>query len=242
MKNLYGDFAEYYDLLGWNKFAGNSAVRLNSFFRLRSEKPKTILDLACGTGELEWLLRASNIKFAGVDISPGMIKVARQKYPSGNFIVGDAASARLNKRFDMALLLFDSANHMNSLSHLLKVFRNARRHLNNDGFFIFDFLTETGLSEWEQININRTKSYTLFYYGHYYPEKLLADVFIEAFIKKPGKNNYLRIFQKIVEKTFPASDIVDGLAKSGFSRIMASPFDLDEEIEEARRIWFVCRP
>lgn len=241
MKNIYGDFSEYYDLLGWNQFARNSAVRLQSFFKLRGEKPQTILDLACGSGELEWALRENNIKFTGVDISPGMIKVARKKYPRGDFIVGDAATIQLEKKFDMALLLFDSANHMSSLSHLLKVFRNVSRHLVPDGFFIFDFLTDTGLSEWEQINIKRTKSHTLFYYGHYYPEKLLADIFIEAFIKKPGQNNYHRIFQKIVEKTYPASDIIEGLIKCGFSRVMASPFDLDEKIERAGRIWFVCR-
>lgn len=241
MKNIYGDFSEYYDLLGWNQFARNSAVRLQSFFKLRGDKPRAILDLACGSGELEWALRASDIKFTGVDISPGMIKVARKKFPGGDFIVGDAATIRMKKKFDMALLLFDSANHMSSLSQLLKVFRNARRHLAPNGFFIFDFLTETGLSEWEQINIKRTKSYTLFYYGHYYPEKHLADVFIEAFIKKPGRNNYHRIFQKIVEKTYPASDIIDGLVNSGFTRITASPFDLDEKIEKASRIWFVCR-
>ena len=243
MKNAYGEFSRYYDMLGWDLFARDSAVRLKSFFKLRGERPKTILDLACGTGELEKSLRASGIIFTGVDSSPGMIRVAKSKVAGTKFLVGDAATVKLEERFDMVLLLFDSANHMPSLSHLVQVFKNAYRHLYPDGYFIFDFLTGQGLEEWEQINIRRTKKYTLFWYGHYYPEKMLADIFIEAFIKdtRPGKNLYNRVFQKIVEKTYPGSDIIDGLMKSGFKRLMASPYNPDEKIEDASRIWFVCR-
>jgi len=244
MSNIYGEFSQYYDLLGWGLFARNAAVRLDSFFRLRGDKPKTILDLACGTGELESKLSRTGIRFTGVDIAPGMIRAAKQKYPQGKFIVGDAAKVRLGEKYDMVLLLFDSANHMRSLSHLTQVFQNARRHLKPGGYFMFDFLTEQGLEEWEQINIHRTPKYTLFWYGHYYPEKLLADIFIEAFIKQEGRgkdrNLYSRVFQKIVEKTYPASDIISSLTECGFNKIMASSYDTDEKIEEAGRLWLVC--
>ncbi|OGC95081.1 MAG: hypothetical protein A2W25_04780 [candidate division Zixibacteria bacterium RBG_16_53_22] len=240
MNNAYGEFSQYYDLLGWGAFARNCAVRLRAFFKLRGAKPQNILDLACGTGELEKALGMSKIAFTGVDLSPGMIREAGRKYPRGKFIVGDAASVRLREKFEMVVLLFDSANHMKSFSHLSQVFRNARRHLAPGGYFIFDFLTERGLETWEQLDIRRTKRYTLFWYGHYYSEEQLADIFIEAFIKQED-GNYRRIFQKIVEKTYPVSDIVSSLRKCGFSRIMASPFDIDEEIEEATRLWFVCQ-
>jgi SAM-dependent methyltransferase len=245
MPNAYGDFSEYYDLLGWNAFARNAAVRLKAFFKLCGPIPRSVLDLACGTGELERSLRNTGIKFVGVDASPWMVKIARKKAPECRFIVADAAAVRLRRKFDMVLLLFDSANHMASFSHLRRVFRNARRHLRDDGYFIFDFLTEHGLEEWEQINIRRKKDYTLFWYGHYYPEKMLADIFIEAFIRQPVQRgpheNYRRVFQKIVEKTYPVNDIVFLLTECGFAKIAASPFDLDEKVAQATRLWFVCR-
>jgi SAM-dependent methyltransferase len=240
MKNAYGEFSRYYDLLGWGAFARNCAVRLKAFFKLRGSTPNNLLDLACGTGELEKALGKSKIAFTGVDLSPGMIRKARKKFLRGKFIVGDAASIRLGKKFDMVVLLFDSANHMNSLAHLSRVFRNARRHLAPGGYFIFDYLTERGLETWEQLDIRRTRKYTLFWYGHYYSEDQLADIFIEAFIKQED-GNYRRIFQKIVEKAFPINDIISSLRRSGFSKIMASPFDIDEKIEEATRLWFVCQ-
>jgi SAM-dependent methyltransferase len=240
MSNAYGEFSRYYDLLGWGAFARNCAVRLNAFFKLRGQTPKTILDLACGTGELEKALSQNKIAFTGVDLSPGMITQARKKFPRGKFVIGDAASTRLNKKFDMVVFLFDAANHIGSLSHLTRVFRNARRHLKPNGFFIFDFLTERGLETWEQLDIRRTKRYTLFWYGHYYPEDKFADIFIEAFIRQKN-GDYRRVFQKIVEKTYPASDIVESLYKCGFTKIAVTPFDIEEEIEDAGRLWFVCQ-
>jgi SAM-dependent methyltransferase len=241
MTNAYGDFSQYYDMLGWGAFARACATRLRAFFKLRDKTPNKILDLACGSGELEKALGKVRISFTGVDLSPGMIRQAKKKYPAGRFIVGDAAATRLGEKFDMVVLLFDSANHMRSLPHLTSVFRNARRHLASDGFFIFDFLTDQGLWEWEQLDIRRTKDYTLFWYGYYYPVERSADIFIEAFIKQPD-GDFRRVFQKIVEKTYPPRDIIQSLYKCGFTRIAASPFDLDEEIDAASRLWFVCQP
>ena len=238
MSNAYGRFAEYYDLLGWNAFARHAGARLRAFFKIREIRPDSILDLACGTGELEKNLSNSGIRFVGVDASQPMLKMARAKKLDSKFICGDAAEIRLNRKFDMVLLIFDSANHMRSLSHLVRVFKNARRHLKDDGFFIFDFIPESGMGEWEQVNIKRTDKYTLFFYGHYYQETMTANIFIEAFIKR-GKL-YDRIFQKIVERTYLNSDIIHGLTKSGFSKILVSPYDHGDELENASRLWFVC--
>lgn len=236
--NIYGGFSRYYDYLGWNKFARAAAVRLRSFFRIRKFKPESVLDLACGTGELEKALGKSGIEFVGVDASRGMLKIARAKCERCRFVLGDAAKVRLGRRFDMVLLLFDSANHMNSEMHLSRVFKNARRHLRDGGFFIFDILTGAGLERWEHIDIRRRRDYMVITNGYFYPEDLSAEIFIEAFVKK--KNGYERVYQKVVEKAYPASDIIKWLTEAGFSRIMASAYDPAEEIEEASRLWFVC--
>ncbi|MEE9555082.1 MAG: class I SAM-dependent methyltransferase [candidate division Zixibacteria bacterium] len=238
IRNAYGDFSRYYDYLGWNKFARSATVRIKSFIKLRGVKPDSILDLACGTGELSKGLGNSGIRFVGVDASAGMLKEARKKCPGVKFLRDDAASVRLNDRFDMVLFLFDSANHMNSLSHLKRVFKNARRHLNDDGYFIFDILTDIGLERWEHMDIRRTDNYTVISNGYYYPDDLSADIFIEAFVKQGKK--YDRVYQKVVEKTYPPADIFNGLTDAGFSKVLVSSYNPDEELEEASRLWFVC--
>jgi len=237
-RNAYGDFSKYYDFLGWNKFAGSAAFRIKAFIKLRQIKPATVLDLACGTGELEKLLEKTGLKFTGVDASGGMLKVARRKCPSVRFHNSDVASVNLKRKFDMVLFLFDSANHMNSLVHLKRVFKNARRHLGDGGFFIFDMLTEIGLERWEHIDIRRTKDYTVITNGYYYPEDLSADIFIEAFVRH-GKS-YDKVYQKVVERAYRPADIIDGLSGAGFSKILVSSYNTAEELEEASRLWFVC--
>lgn len=238
VKNAYGEFSRYYDLLGWNKFAAAAAVRLRSFFKLRGINPESILDMACGTAELEKIMSRSSIRFVGVDASEGMLREARMKCPGLKLVHGDAASVRVPGKFDMVLLLFDSANHMNSLAHLKRLFRNARRHLVDGGFFIFDYLTAIGLERWEHIDIRRVAGHTVISHGFYYPEDHSVDIFIEAFVKK-GKY-YDRVYQKIVERTYRSADIFTALKEAGFAKILVSSFDPGEELEEASRLWLVC--
>lgn len=238
MKNVYGDFSRYYDMLGWNLFAGICAERLEAFFRLRGEKPETVLNLACGTGELEKLLGKTGIKFTGVDASPGMLREARRKCPGAKFVKADAADVRLNRKFDMVLFLFDSANHMYSLSHLSRVFKNARRHLKKGGYFIFDINTPAGLKAWEEIQVRRAKNYTVITTGVYDEEEMIAEVIIEAFIKE-GRS-YKRTVQLLTEKTYETRDIIEALAKAKLDKIIVTPFDSSEEIEDSGRLWFVC--
>ncbi len=187
--NAYGDFGKYYDYLGWDKFARNAAVRIRSFIKLQGGCYETVLDLACGTGELEKHLKDTGIRFTGVDASRVMLRVARKKCPGVRFILSDVAEVRIRQKFDLVLFLFDSANHMNSLSHLRRVFRNARRHLKPGGYFIFDILTESGLERWEHVDIRRGDDYTVIANGYYYPEKLVADIFIVPLCEKESSTN-----------------------------------------------------
>lgn len=46
-------------------------------------------DVGCGTGRLEPYLAARGLSPAGVDLSPGMIRVARRDYPGFDFGVAD---------------------------------------------------------------------------------------------------------------------------------------------------------
>jgi ubiquinone/menaquinone biosynthesis C-methylase UbiE len=238
MKNAYGEFAKYYDLMGWNQFARICAPRLRAFFKIRSAKPETILNLACGTGELEKLLSNTGIKFTGVDASKEMLKIARKKCPRFKFVLGDAASVRLKKKFDMVLMLFDSANHLNSLSHLKRTFKNVRLHLKEDGFFIFDINTEEGLKNWAESSIRRSHYYTVIVMSKFNQDKMKAYTHIEAFIKE-GKR-HKQVIQKVTEIAFTPADIFNSLTDAGLGKIAVSSFNVDEEIEEAKRLWFVC--
>lgn len=236
--NVYGDFANYYDILGWSNFARFSAERLKSFVIFRGHGNETVLDLACGTGELEYILRRTKLQFTGVDLSRKMLTQARRKNKGVKFCHGDLANVRLNKKFDLVVCFFDSINHLSGISAIKKAFKTARMHLKQGGFFIFDMLSPEGLEKWEAIDIRKQPDYYVTINGHYYPETIRAEVTIEGFVKF-GNNSYKRFIQQVKERSLPLDIIAEALTIAGFNEISVTSFDTDEPIEAASRWFFV---
>ncbi|MFE5755924.1 class I SAM-dependent methyltransferase [Streptomyces massasporeus] len=66
-----------------------------------------VLDLGCGTGSLSLLASEQGHRVTGVDLSPAMVALARQKLAGRDavFLVGDAASPPVGEqRFDTVLV------------------------------------------------------------------------------------------------------------------------------------------
>ncbi len=53
-------------------------------------KQGRILDSGCGNGRLFELLDAPEREYVGLDASEELLRIARQNYPKGNFVAGDA--------------------------------------------------------------------------------------------------------------------------------------------------------
>jgi ubiquinone/menaquinone biosynthesis C-methylase UbiE len=51
----------------------------------------TVLELGCGSGTDASELSAGR-RYVGMDVSPGQLSIARDRVPSGMFVVGDLAS------------------------------------------------------------------------------------------------------------------------------------------------------
>lgn len=234
----YTDFAKYYDMLGWNRFSHVCAERLKNFVRFRGIGNESVLDLACGTGELEYKLRNTNLVFTGIDLSMPMLAQARRKNNGVKFIHGDITSIRLKQQYDIVVCFFDSVNHLSGITAVKKLFKTARLHLRKGGYFIFDMLTSDGLSEWEAVDIKRKPNYTVIVNGYYDTDKLAAEISIEGFIKS-GKNTYNRFMQKLIERSYDFDTIVESLEKAGFENISVSAFNPDEKIKQTSRWFFV---
>lgn len=82
------------------------------------------LDVACGTGY--FLSRFPNIKRAGLDISPAMLKVAKQANPDPLFVQGDYRDKRpqWERKWDLVSCMWWAYSYVESLSELEKVVEN----------------------------------------------------------------------------------------------------------------------
>ena len=82
-----------------------------------------IADIGCGTGRHVAKLSEKNLKVIGVDISPLMIKKAKENYPDASFKVGDA--------LDKGLFKMQSLTHILCLHFTLYYFKDKRYFFDN---------------------------------------------------------------------------------------------------------------
>ncbi len=81
----------------------------------------SVLEIGCGTGDLLRALRPR--RGLGIDLSPRMVEIARNKYPDLEFAVGDVEALAIDEKFDY-VLLSDLVGH---LDDVWLAFRNLHR-------------------------------------------------------------------------------------------------------------------
>lgn len=117
----------------------------------REKKPiRTVLDLACGTGTMSFLLAQRGYEMIGVDFSPEMLAVAAEKtLPEGVeppiFLCQPMEELDLYGTVDACVCLLDSVNHVTKPAKLRKAFQRVRLFLEPGGLFVFDVHTPSHL-------------------------------------------------------------------------------------------------
>ena len=80
-----------------------------------------VLDVACGTGVLFPDYFARNVgSLTGIDISPEMVKIAREKFPQVEILCADVEEAAFSKKFD-CIMVYNAFPHFPDPEHLIGV-------------------------------------------------------------------------------------------------------------------------
>jgi len=175
--------APYYDTLMrgvpyavWVRYIGEMLSR-------RGCRPRRVLDLACGTGNVSEHLAGIGYQVVGVDVSEPMILEARRKAARRHlpirYYVQDAAELDLPEApFDLCVCLFDSLNYIIQPARLAKVMRNVREHLAPGGLFIFDVNSLYALANgfFDQENLDSRDALRYVWRSEYDPGTRLCTV------------------------------------------------------------------
>jgi cyclopropane fatty-acyl-phospholipid synthase-like methyltransferase len=94
----------------------------------------TLLHFACGAGGNDYTFKRE-FNVTGVDISPGMLDIAKKRNPEAVYHLGDMRSIDLNETFD-AIVIPDSIGYMTTENDLKQLFENAYKHLKPGGVFL----------------------------------------------------------------------------------------------------------
>jgi SAM-dependent methyltransferase len=136
---IYDLFAPHYDAV-----AGDSATEaafIDSIIKRSHPQAVTLLEVACGTGDIIAAL-AGRYQVAGLDISPGMLTVAREKLPVDiPLYLADMSDFSLNAKFDAVICVYHGINHLLSFADWKSFFGCVYNQLNDGGMLTFDIVT-----------------------------------------------------------------------------------------------------
>lgn len=132
--------AQFYEIIYQNKDYQQEAEYLYSLLQhLNISVKGKLLDIGCGTGSyIPWHLKR-RFEVTGLDISEEMLAIAKKKFPSVNFITGDVGQVAIQKKFDIAFMMFHVINYQTSNEKLISAFQNISKHLEKGGVLVFDY-------------------------------------------------------------------------------------------------------
>jgi len=144
MPEPYERLCRVYDA-GWSEFTLQYVPFVEGFIRDHGLEQARVLDLACGTGVLALELARLGHTVHGIDSSPGMIRIAREKgagVPGVTFVIGDMREFRTAQRYDVVTCTYDALNYIRRLPEVKRVIGNVAGALEPGGLFIFDVNTK----------------------------------------------------------------------------------------------------
>ena len=156
---MYSDiFCKVYNEFGWNYYPEIFGQQLLRWLDVHHVRPRTALDLGCGTGVLCRILKDAGMEVLGMDYSSGMVDIARQENPDIPFEQGDMIVWKPEKSADLVTCTGDALNHIPKLEDIRKIFQNVHSYVNQGGYFIFDILNENEVSDSEPFEMDFTET------------------------------------------------------------------------------------
>lgn len=207
--------------------------------------PQRVLDLACGTGTISRLLARRGYSVTGVDLSAGMLAVARERTVTEHlnipFYQQDAAELDLGAdRFEAVLCLFDSLNYILDSERVQSAFHRVFAHLAPGGAFIFDVNTEYALAE-GMFNQSCTRKDEPLHYrwrSRYDPATHLCTVRMN-FSYDPGTGERQPFVEVHRQRAYPKEELTAWLRQAGFAEIFVyDAYSTDPPRKRSDRLFF----
>jgi len=97
----YKQFGYSPETLGWGK-NGRQELRFSILTQIGDLNEKSILDVGCGFGDLCGYVMSKGLscEYTGIDIVPDLIEEGKQRFPHGEYILGDFDTHSFDKQFD----------------------------------------------------------------------------------------------------------------------------------------------
>ncbi len=127
----------FYDIIYSFKDYESEARRVHELIQQYAPGARTLLDVACGTGQHLQFLR-ENYEVEGLDLDPELLLLARQRVPGVALHKADMIEFDLGRQFDVVTCLFSSIGYVRSEENLRRAIATMARHLAPGGVFLVE--------------------------------------------------------------------------------------------------------
>lgn len=137
---MFSETAELYDLI-YQQFKDymEESRRIAVLLETVHPEAKSVLDVACGTGEHARILSANyGYRVDGLDLEPEFVRIAQRKNPGRKFVCADMIDFELGRSYDAVLCLFSSIGYARTLDNVRRTLEKCRRHLSSGGVVVVE--------------------------------------------------------------------------------------------------------
>ena len=226
-------FCRVYNEFGWNVYPEVFAGQLLRWLEQKALPVRTALDLGCGTGVLCQALADRGIKAEGVDLSEGMIAIARERAPELDFAVADMVTWRDGGPYDLVTCTGDALNHIHDLADVRRIFENVYAMLAPGGRFLFDLLGEGEIPDDEPFALDYSDTVRAVFRTTREPEDIVR-LHIEVW-----EGGRLSVEENILETLHSVDAVTALLRAAGFAVEQCSHRLLSDGSADAAA-WFVA--
>ena len=243
--NAYGALAASYDRLTNDVDYGSFVDFAHEILKKEGLSPRTVADLACGTGSATRILAEMGYEVTAVDLSEEMLTEAMDKCSSlenlPRFVHQALQELRLARAVDMAVCFLDSLDYILDPADCAEAIRRVYMALNPGGIFIFDVNTPEKLRAMDgQVFLDEDDDVYCVWRGEFDEETNICTYGMDLFQRKGEV--WLRSQEEHREYAYSIEQLTGFLKAAGFTnievyadRLFCAPREGDQ------RIWFKAR-
>ncbi|MCD7855886.1 MAG: class I SAM-dependent methyltransferase [Clostridiales bacterium] len=244
---IYKSLAHLYDVFMEDVPYEDWLKNIEHYLEKYNIKPKTVLDLGCGTGQMSILFAKKGCEVTGADISEEMLTEAYNNAVKAGvnplFVQQDMREFSSPEGYDLIISLCDCLNYITDKDDLKKVFENCKNTLNDNGLFIFDLNTPYKLKEilGNGSFCQTTDSYAFTCENCFDEDKNICEYYVNIFSENPD-GSYERAEECHYERAYSVEEIKGLLKETGFKLLETADADgLEAPTETTERIYFTVR-
>ena len=220
--SAYDALAASYDGLTWDVPYEEILAYLQALLKRHGASPKSVLDLACGTGSLAVLLAEAGYRTLAADASEEMLAMAYDKasdLPHPPFFICQRMEAlTLPQPVDWVVCCLDSLNYLTDPRDAAKALGRIYESLTDGGVLTFDINSEEKLRGLDgQIFLDENDESYCVWRAEFDEAERICYYGMDLF-QREGKL-WRRSFEEHREYAYTVSQLTEFLKAAGFSQI-----------------------